>query len=116
MASIPPLLISSTRSCYLHIFIEARKPILRFKKSGVVGTPSRDRIWHAQTPQVFPAELVRRAYEWAARAGIADTDDSALVEAVGGEVVMVRGSPFNLKVTGPQDLAIADFFLRLGEG
>jgi 2-C-methyl-D-erythritol 4-phosphate cytidylyltransferase len=42
---------------------------------------------------------------------VADTDDSALVERIGGEVVMVEGSPFNLKVTRPEDLPLAELIL-----
>jgi 2-C-methyl-D-erythritol 4-phosphate cytidylyltransferase len=81
----------------------------------IVGTPNRDRIWHAQTPQVFPIDLLRRAYEDAAQNGVTDTDDSALVERIGGEVVMVSGSPFNLKVTRPEDLPLAELLLGMGK-
>lgn len=81
----------------------------------IVGTPNRDRIWHAQTPQVFPRELIERAYREAMEAGINDTDDSALVERIGGEVVIVSGSPFNLKITRPEDLPLAELFLRMGD-
>lgn len=79
----------------------------------VAQTLPRDEIWHAQTPQIFPREMIFRAYEEAARAGVSNTDDSALVERVGGEIVMVKGSPFNLKVTRSEDLALAELFLRL---
>lgn len=79
----------------------------------IVGTPNRDRLWHAQTPQLFPRELIVRAYQEAQKAGITDTDDSALVERIGGEVIMVSGSPFNLKVTRPEDLPLAELFLRM---
>ena len=79
----------------------------------IVGTPDRERIWHAQTPQGFPAELLRRALSDADSAGITDTtDDAALVERVGGEVVMVAGSAHNLKVTRPEDLTLAEALLR----
>jgi len=78
----------------------------------IAATLPRDQVWHAQTPQVFPREMIIEAYREAGRAGISDTDDSALVERAGGEVVMVRGSPFNLKVTRPEDLALAELFLR----
>lgn len=81
----------------------------------IVGTPNRDRLWHAQTPQIFPRELIVRAYKEAREAGIADTDDSALVERIGGEVMIVSGSPFNLKVTRPEDLPLAELFLRMGD-
>ena len=79
----------------------------------VVATPPRDRIWHAQTPQVFPRDMIINAYREAAESGVMDTDDSALVEKYGGEVVMVPGSASNLKVTRPEDLALAELFLGL---
>ncbi len=79
----------------------------------IVRTPDRERIWHAQTPQVFPRDLVMRAYREAWKEGRENTDDAALVEAVGGEVVMVAASPYNLKVTRPEDLVMAQAFLSL---
>jgi len=82
----------------------------------IVGTPARDRIWHAQTPQVFPRDMILRAYREAARSGMEETDDAALVERIGGEVVMVRGSSANLKITAPGDLALAEVLLRAGVG
>jgi 2-C-methyl-D-erythritol 4-phosphate cytidylyltransferase len=72
----------------------------------------RERIWHAQTPQVFPRKLIVKAYERAAATGETDTDDAALVERMGGEVIMVRGSPLNLKVTRVEDLALAELYLE----
>lgn len=81
----------------------------------VVGTPDRRRIWHAQTPQAFPADLIRRAYE-ALPDPAGATDDASVVEASGGTVVMVRGSSRNLKVTRPEDVPLAEFLLRSGRG
>lgn len=78
----------------------------------ILDTLPRASVWHAQTPQVFPTELIVAAYEAAEEAGITDTDDAALVERVGGEVVMVEGSPANLKVTRREDLPLAEFLLR----
>jgi 2-C-methyl-D-erythritol 4-phosphate cytidylyltransferase len=78
----------------------------------VVETLPREEIWHAQTPQVFPREMIVGAYQAAVEARVFDTDDSALVERVGGRVVMVRGSAVNLKVTRPEDLPLAELFLR----
>jgi 2-C-methyl-D-erythritol 4-phosphate cytidylyltransferase len=82
----------------------------------IIATPRRDRIWHAQTPQVFPRPLLIEAYRKAHKGGLTNTDDSSLVEEIGGEVVMVLGSPRNLKVTRPEDLPLAELFLKLGEG
>ena len=77
----------------------------------VVGTPDRGRIWHAQTPQAFPADLLRRAY--AAWDGSEATDDATLVERVGGTVVVVEGSPMNLKVTRPEDVVVAEALMAM---
>jgi 2-C-methyl-D-erythritol 4-phosphate cytidylyltransferase len=82
----------------------------------VRATIPRAEVWHAQTPQVFPRGLILKAYQEAMQAGITDTDDAALVERVGGEVVMVEGSPSNLKVTRPEDVPLAEFFLRREPG
>ena len=77
------------------------------ERARVLDTPNRVTMWHAHTPQVFPAELLRRAYEGAA----SGTDDSALVESVGGEVQMVDGGSTNIKVTRPEDIPIAEAIL-----
>jgi 2-C-methyl-D-erythritol 4-phosphate cytidylyltransferase len=74
----------------------------------IVATPDRSRVWQAQTPQVFPAALLRRAY---AAAESAATDDAALVERLGGEVRMVDAGAHNLKVTRPGDLVLAEAVL-----
>jgi 2-C-methyl-D-erythritol 4-phosphate cytidylyltransferase len=78
----------------------------------VAGTPDRSRLWHAQTPQAFPAQLIREAYEALEDTALA-TDDASVVELVGGPVVMVQGAVHNLKVTRPEDLPVAELFLRL---
>lgn len=76
----------------------------------VVETPDRRRFWHAQTPQGFPARMLRDALAHAElRAGA--TDDASLVEARGGKVVMVEGARGNLKVTRPEDLHVAEALL-----
>jgi 2-C-methyl-D-erythritol 4-phosphate cytidylyltransferase len=66
-------------------------------------TVSREGLWAVQTPQAFSAAMLRRAHAWDPEA----TDDSALVEAIGGRVVVVEGDPHNLKLTVPADLEIA---------
>ena len=66
----------------------------------VVRTPQRDRLVAVQTPQAFRAATLRAAHH---RGGEA-TDDAALVEAIGGRVVVVQGDPQNRKLTVPDDL------------
>lgn len=79
----------------------------------IVETPPRAGLWHAQTPQGFPANLLRRAVaalETDPGLAASATDDAALVEAVGGRVRMVLGAPRNLKVTRPDDLPLAEWY------
>lgn len=70
-----------------------------------VKTPPRAKFWTVQTPQVFWADSLRRAYEWADRTGFVGTDDSSLVEGMGGRVRGFDAPRDNLKVTLPEDLA-----------
>jgi len=76
----------------------------------IVATADRSRLWRAHTPQVFPASLLREAYE---TAGSTATDDAALVERVGGEILMVDAGAWNLKVTRPGDVPVAEALLRM---
>lgn len=78
----------------------------------VRATPERASLRSAQTPQAFPRALLVDAHRRAAEEGLTATDDAALVERYGGEVVVVEGSPENLKVTGPLDLLVAEAILR----
>ncbi len=77
-------------------------------------TLNRDRIWLAQTPQVFFKEILVEAHRTAERDGFAGTDDASLVERIGGRVRIVRGSEENIKVTTPVDLVLAEAILRSG--
>ena len=79
------------------------------RRSG--GPVDRNGLVAVQTPQAFRAAPLRRAHA----AGPEATDDASLVEAAGGKVVVVEGSPANLKITRPVDLAIAEALLRFGE-
>ena len=72
------------------------------------GTVDRDGLLAVQTPQAFRAGSLRSAHAGGAEA----TDDASLVEAAGGKVVVVDGSPDNLKITHPADLVVAEALLR----
>jgi 2-C-methyl-D-erythritol 4-phosphate cytidylyltransferase len=71
-------------------------------------TRPRARLWRAQTPQGFPRAVLEEAHARAARDGHRATDDAALVEAIGVPVRLVPDSCRNLKVTTPEDLALAE--------
>jgi 2-C-methyl-D-erythritol 4-phosphate cytidylyltransferase len=74
----------------------------------VVETVSREDLVGVQTPQAFRADVLRAAH----RVGGVDTDDAALVETAGGTVVIVEGERRNLKLTLPDDLAVAEALLH----
>ena len=81
----------------------------------VARTLDRATLWSVQTPQVFRLETLRAAYEAAYREGVYATDDAALVERAGGRVRLVMGEYENLKVTTPEDIAVAEAFMRRRE-
>lgn len=74
-------------------------------------TPRRSMLWRAQTPQAFPADSLRDAYRSALAQGVDATDDAAVFAWAGGTVRMVEGDPWNLKVTFPDDVAVAELLL-----
>jgi 2-C-methyl-D-erythritol 4-phosphate cytidylyltransferase len=77
----------------------------------VLRTLDRSVLWSIQTPQVFRADVLRRALERDAAALAAATDDASLVEEMGGTVRVVEAPPENLKVTRKSDLRIAEALL-----
>lgn len=82
--------------------------VKRVSDGAVVETLDRRRLVAVQTPQAFDAAALRSAHAQGSEA----TDDAALVEAAGGRVVVVPGDPHNLKVTNPDDLAVAAALLE----
>ncbi len=74
----------------------------------VSGTPDRQTLWAAQTPQVFRTGLLKEAHE---RISGDVTDDASMVEAVGVRVKLFPGSYENLKVTMPVDVSLAESIL-----
>jgi 2-C-methyl-D-erythritol 4-phosphate cytidylyltransferase len=79
----------------------------------ITRTIDRDGLWRAQTPQAFPLRVIEHAYVDARRAGVAATDDAALVERLGLEVVVVRGSERAMKVTEEADFARVERLVSL---
>ncbi|NLK40007.1 MAG: 2-C-methyl-D-erythritol 4-phosphate cytidylyltransferase [Clostridiales bacterium] len=78
----------------------------------VMSTLDRDKLWLAQTPQVFKSDLYRAAAYTALEDGYTATDDCALVERIGNIVKMVDCGPENLKITTPRDISYAAFLLK----
>ena len=80
-----------------------------------VATVDRQGLWRALTPQVFAFAELRHALKEAALAGIAVTDEAQAVERLGLRPTLVQGSPFNIKVTRPEDLIVAARVLKMTE-
>lgn len=76
----------------------------------VEATVPRERLWAVQTPQVFRADVLKRAY---AQKDLSSTDDCGLVERLGEEVVLVEGDVRNIKITRQGDLKLAMAILGL---
>jgi 2-C-methyl-D-erythritol 4-phosphate cytidylyltransferase len=77
----------------------------------VLGTVERQDIWQIQTPQGFQAPLLWRAFVDAYSRNFYGTDEASLVEGLQHPVVVLPGSPFNLKITTPDDLRLAEVLL-----
>lgn len=78
----------------------------------VTETPSRHGLWRAQTPQAFRYQLICDAHRRAEKLGLAATDDAMLVESLGHPVRLCPDSAYNIKVTTPEDLVVAERLLR----
>lgn len=74
----------------------------------VQATVAREALWGAQTPQMFRYGLLRKALEQASEV----TDEASAIEALGLQPRLVEGSPRNLKVTLPHDIALAELYLK----
>lgn len=70
-------------------------------------TLPRERLWRAQTPQMFRLGVLSQALDRALAEGFEPTDEAAAIERLGLRPRLVEGSPLNVKVTRPADLAFA---------
>jgi len=80
----------------------------RVEGRSILSTLTRAGLWQAQTPQAFQRALLIEAHARASRDRTVATDDSDLVERLSTPVEVVEGSPLNLKITTPDDLAVAE--------
>ncbi len=78
----------------------------------ITSTVPRERVVLAQTPQGFRFGLLKQAFDEAQQDGFAGTDEASLVERARHEVVVVMGSPRNIKITTPGDMELAEFYIR----
>ena len=78
----------------------------------IVATEDRTCLWHALTPQFFPAELLKNAYAHALANQLTLTDEASAMELLGYRPHLISGRSDNLKITRPEDLALAEFYLQ----
>ena len=89
------------------------KDTIKLVTDGVVtGTPARENLWLAQTPQAFRYEVILAAHEIAEAEGFVGTDDAMLVERLEKKVHVVMGDYRNIKITTPEDLVLAEAFMK----
>lgn len=92
---------------------QALSPLTTQRTDGDITSSSvtldRSLLRLVQTPQVFPLDLLRRAYEQPYRETF--TDDASVVEALGYPITLVEGNRENIKITTPFDLAVAEAFV-----
>lgn len=81
-------------------------------RGDVADTLDRNHLWRALTPQVFRYGELREALRSCRQQSLQVTDEASAIEHCGGSVRLVVGSAANIKVTYPEDLALAEFYLR----
>ena len=79
----------------------------------VLKTLDRESLWQIQTPQTFQTNVIKEAYYRATEDGFIGTDDASLVERLGVKVHILPGSYTNIKITTPEDLLLANLFLKM---
>jgi 2-C-methyl-D-erythritol 4-phosphate cytidylyltransferase len=93
--------------------VDTIKQVERTARGAIVtATVPREYIVQAQTPQGFRWSVLRQAFADAEADGFVGTDEASVVERSGAQVVVVLGSPANLKITHPGDLKLAEFYLQ----
>ncbi|GAC16788.1 2-C-methyl-D-erythritol 4-phosphate cytidylyltransferase [Aliiglaciecola lipolytica] len=81
----------------------------------VSNTVDRDGLWHALTPQFFPLAQLRQALSEALEQNVTITDEASAMEWAGWPVNLVEGSERNIKITRPDDLTLATFYISQEE-
>jgi 2-C-methyl-D-erythritol 4-phosphate cytidylyltransferase/2-C-methyl-D-erythritol 2,4-cyclodiphosphate synthase len=95
--------------------IPATDTIQRVSRRGrILATPPRRELYAIQTPQAFHAGILKAALDRARDKGFLGTDESSVVRWAGHPVVVVPGSPDNIKITRPTDLELAEILIAKG--
>jgi 2-C-methyl-D-erythritol 4-phosphate cytidylyltransferase len=91
--------------------VDTIKEVQRTAEGAVItATVPREKVVMAQTPQGFRYEVLKKAFDEASADGFVGTDEASLAERARHEVVVVMGSPRNIKITTPADMELAEFY------
>ncbi|CAH0538581.1 2-C-methyl-D-erythritol 4-phosphate cytidylyltransferase [Vibrio marisflavi] len=82
------------------------------KGQNIEHTVERTSLWHALTPQMFRSEQLKSALENALNSGAVITDEASAIEWAGFQPLLVQGRADNIKITQPEDLELATFYLN----
>ncbi len=121
----------AARPCIRHSDIEKLiQEVIPYQFGGLLASPVRDTmkqtnanmtvdttidrstLWHALTPQLFTTELLYQALKTGLEQGSSLTDESSAIELMGYHPKLVHGRADNLKITQPEDLGLAEFYLQ----
>lgn len=80
--------------------------------SAIKSTVDREQLWHALTPQLYKTEELTRAIEDALVRGFAITDEASAMEHANHRSLLISANSENIKITHPNDLALAEFYLN----
>ncbi len=111
----PEIVAASIKLCQqkkaVIVAVPVKDTIKRVECSLVTATLDRRELWLVQTPQVFEYKLIMEAHKKAREENFIGTDDSVLVERMGGEVSVLEGNYNNIKITTTEDLLVAESLL-----
>ena len=80
-------------------------------KNTIASTVDREQLWHALTPQMYKTDELTSAIEQALENGVNITDEASAIEQANLPSLLVSASSENIKITHPNDLALAEFYL-----
>jgi 2-C-methyl-D-erythritol 4-phosphate cytidylyltransferase len=83
-----------------------------FDNNTIKETVKRENLWHALTPQMFRFSILKNALESALNKNDVITDEASAIELAGYQPLLVEGHADNIKITRPEDLVLASFFLQ----
>lgn len=90
--------------------LPVKETIKEVQDRQVYRTVDRSKLWAVQTPQVFRYKIFKEAMEHAEKDSFLGTDEAMLVERLKKPISLVDGSPFNIKITTPNDLHLAEVY------